>query len=386
MSATESCEHEVIFVSVQEKTAPFPSSFWAPVPLGRVRTTVRQQLLNCDFRSILIHSPARTTTTKSTQPQLSFKDLASSSGGAEGAGGRSAAQAGSGVFSIPGTTHHGLGGGTVLGCCPQLEGSRNISLGLALPVLFSSSCLRQVIVLGCLNVGGGQSMRRTAQRDGRVLDLCASKWNSAGINKGETSRDLEEQKRLSEKVLQPSPLNSVYHFREVIFRTAAGRSLRRIPCLTLNKLFADGALHEQRQIFRLPCNNLESPQKVPEMFSIFSQPSCFAVLQGRPRTFTIVSFAGIRELLSCSLVQWRSALKTLHTCLCQQQGSSVNQTNQNKLKKKRNFKRNLFFSVFFPNTQFLGAFCPTVKILHVSCYDSGGLKLVKLIQGNSLKN
>ena len=43
------------------------------------------------------------------------------------------------------------------------------------------------------------------------------------INKGETSRDLEEQERLSERVLQLSPLNSVCHFREVSFRKAAGR-------------------------------------------------------------------------------------------------------------------------------------------------------------------
>lgn len=65
-------------------------------------------------------------------------------------------------------------------------------------------------------------MRWIGRRGGRVLDLHASKGKRVGINKGKTPRDLEEQERLSERVIQLSPLNSAYHFRDVSFRKAAG--------------------------------------------------------------------------------------------------------------------------------------------------------------------
>lgn len=47
-----------------------PFSYLVSVPLGRVRTRVRQLLLSCNFRSILLLPLAQRTATKSTQPQL----------------------------------------------------------------------------------------------------------------------------------------------------------------------------------------------------------------------------------------------------------------------------------------------------------------------------
>lgn len=110
-----------------------------------------------------------------------------------------------------------------------------------------------------------------------------------------------------------------------------------------------------------------------------------AILQGRPRVFAFASVVGIGELLSRSSAQLCSTLR--HFVPASASSRAPQLTKLTQLNSRKGILKGISFSpLFFPISQFLGAFCPTVKMLHASHYDSGGLKLARLIQGNGLKN
>lgn len=293
----------------------------------------------------------------------------------EGAGGRNAAETGPEVLSIPRRTHRGLGTGTVPGCFPPSpwplsqprcwdtlpatgrERERLSWADVARSVWIFVPRTPSVIGLGCPCAGGGRSVRWIGRRGGRVLDLHASKGKRAGINKGKTSRDLEEQERLSERVIQLSPLNSAYHFRDVSFRKAAGSYLCRIPCLTLNKIFADEGLNEQRQIFRLPRDKLGVPPK--GTFSIFSRLSCSSpAWQFCRERLAHLTLPPSLAFASCSLHSSVQLCSNLRHFLPASASSRAPQlTKLTKINSKRGILKGINFSLlFFPSHSFLEFF------------------------------
>lgn len=156
--------------------------------------------------------------------------------------------------------------------------------------------------------------------------------------------------------------------------------------MTLNKIFADEGLNEQRQIFRLPRDKLGVPPK--ETFSIFSQLSCSSpAWQFCRERLAHLPLPPLLAFASCSLHSSVQLCSTLRHFLPASASSRAPQlTKLTKINSKRGILKGInFFSAFFRVPQFLGAFCSIVKILHASCYGSGGLKLANLIQANGLK-